>query len=181
MENFVTQADFIDNIWAISLSSSGYSDDLFVNFIAEHQYNVLIDLLGTELYNEFEAGLATIPILDKWTDLKDGVSGYTDCYGYVKNYKGLAYMLQPYIFYHWLYFNEFKQTTTGTVITLNENSVKVTEYQRKDLAFKAWNEFIKRYNDTYLYLYTNIEDYNDVDIHHKHKYNNSLLTLRTIQ
>ena len=137
---------------------SDYETTTFNTFISELQYEALIDLMGYPCYNDFETGLGVVPIDAKWTNLRDGVD-YNDCSGYLNKWRGLKYMLLPLVFSKWIEFNHYKQDITGTLISQNENSTPVDLWFLKKIANKAYNEYIKRYNEAYNFMYTNESDY----------------------
>ncbi len=72
----------------------------FKDFIEKAEEDLLINLLGYSLYKEFIAGLATGPVLQKWTDLKDGAE-YTYSEKLYK-YNGLIDFLKPAIYSLWM-------------------------------------------------------------------------------
>jgi hypothetical protein len=148
-----------------SLEFNDYNTDQFNSFVTDEQYQLLIEMLGVELYNTY----STTPTTTAWVNLRDGVNGYTNYEGYIKNWNGLAYLLTPFIFYKYMELNEFKQSITGTIIAENENSVKASEYQRKQVMYRAWNEFVKRWYECFDFLYTYNSTYTDFDLWFREK------------
>ena len=148
-----------------ALDLNEYNVEQFNEFVTEEQYKILIELIGTELYNTYSNDNG----LEAWTNLLNGVQNYTDFYGYKRNWNGLEYLLKPFIFYKYIDLNEFQQSITGTVIAENENSRKATEYERKKITYRVWNEFVKHWYECYNFLYTNEATYTDFDLWFKEK------------
>ena len=156
MINFITRTDMTGRY---SIALVGDNDvTKFNNFVTDEQYNSLIDLLGTELYNEFNAGLDEDPILDKWVNLRDGAT-YTDCNSCVQNWQGLKNMLIPLIYSLWIENIRFTLGRNGLINFNKENAASVGEYSTKKVGYRAWNEYYKKYNLAYNYLDANLSDY----------------------
>ena len=67
MNNIVTYTDMVGR-YAIALTDNN-DRTIFNDFVTTEQYKSLINLLGTELYNELNVGLNIAPMADKWNDL----------------------------------------------------------------------------------------------------------------
>ena len=80
------------------------------------------------------------------------------------------------IYSKWIEYNEYKQTRTGTVVSENQNSRKASEYEWKRLSYRTWNDYVNRYNDTYVFMYTNESDYNEVHVYHTFLNRKGLMT-----
>lgn len=173
MNNIVTITDFKGK-YAISVSE--YALDTFNDFIAEEQYDLLIDMLGADLYNDFN----TNPTNARWQNLLNGVT-YTDYNGYTQNWRGLKTLLVPYIYSKFTLENYKKQVQSGVVKPKFENSEPLNERERKEVAYEAWNNFTKIWYECYNFLYTNSSTYTDFECFFKQKYQKSLVILTGIK
>ena len=92
---------------------------------------ILEELLGAKLYNEFQTDLAILgtgsATANKWVDLLEGTTYEpADCPDEDVNYKGLRRMLK--LFIHWEYSRHYpvKRVSTGPVSINKENSSPAT-------------------------------------------------------
>jgi len=173
MNNIVSITDFKGK-YAVSISE--FAIDTFNDFITDEQYDILIDMLGAELYNDFN----TNPTEAKWTNLQDGIT-YTDYNGYFQNWRGLKVLLVPYVYSKFTLENYKKQVQSGLVKPNFENAEPLNERERKEVAYKAWNEFVKIWDECFNFLYTNNSIYVDFECFFKQKYNKSIVTLTNIR
>lgn len=148
--------------------------------IQEVQYNILIDLMGFPIYNEFETGLGIVPIPSQWTDLRDGTT-YTDYCSYLNNWQGLKYMLIPFIWTEWIENEQFKISGLGMITGKPENSDMASDFQWKTKLHDFKNEAIKRYREAYSFMYSNLEDYNDFTTFYKQKRLNQIIAKGSIR
>ena len=139
-------------------SSSGY-EARFNSMVTDNEYSILINMLGADLYNTYAADIA----LEAWTKLLDGVSGYEDFADTIRNWQGLKNMLIPYHYSKWIITDQFNSSLTGFTFNEQEHSRLLTMPQITRLANKAFDEFLKRYNECFIYLYTNLETYTEFD------------------
>lgn len=164
--------DIDDFIGQFSLSSNTYLEETFDSFVTQEQYDMLIDMLGAALYNVYDAASTTA----EWVALRDGAT-YTALDGYTYNWKGLKYLMYPFIFSKYIMFNEKKAVQSGTVKPEFENAVVLTEYELKTLSYKHWNEFVTRWNECKMFLEAKNSDdnsYEDYWIHWKRKFNKGI-------
>jgi hypothetical protein len=177
LEQITLLADFVGK-YKLGVSDSELNN--FNQFIRDEQYDLLIDILGAELYNDY----AATPTDTNWTNLLNGVDDYTGLDGYKYNWRGLKYLMQPLICAKYPQHNEFKSVEGGTVKPVFQNSEPISEFQLKKRSYKYWNEFIDRYSECYKYLYTqNSNDntkYTDFWIHHKPKFKDGILLKSSI-
>jgi hypothetical protein len=157
--NLLTNSDFTGR-YRIPLDTG--KESAFNDTITEVQYKILIDLMGYPIYKEFETGLAVVPTPEaRWTNLRDGVE-YTDYCGYLNNWRGLVYMLVPFVWVEWVENENYKVSTLGNLASLTiKNGVGATDYQWKNKLHEIRNEGVKRYNEAFTFMYTNINDYLD--------------------
>ena len=165
--------DIDDFIGRYALSTNTYSDEKFDDFVTQEQYDLLIDMFGAALYNVYDADSADV----NWVALRDGET-YTDLAGYTQNWQGLKYLMKPFIFSRWLEADHLKAVQSGVVKPQFENATAATEYQRKDFAYKRWNQFVIRWYECYNYLSTqNSNDstkYDEFWIHWKSKFKDGI-------
>ena len=161
MNNIVTYTDMVGR-YAIALTDNN-DRTIFNDFVTTEQYKSLINLLGTELYNELNVGLNIVLIADKWNDLKAGKIGYTDSYGCIRNWLGLKDMLIPLIYSKWLEYNRYQVARTGLIQFKHENAGNASEYGLKSVSYQAYNEYYAKYNEAYLFLYSNLTDYENLN------------------
>lgn len=173
MNNILTINDFTGRY---ALSISDYAIDTFNSYITDYQYNLLIDMLGAELYNDFN----TNPTSQKWIDLLNGKT-YTDCWANVQNWRGLKDLLIPYVYANFTLENYKKQVQSGVVKPKFENADILNERERKEVAFAANNEFVKKWAECFNFLYSNNADYTDFECYFKKKYFKGLTILSQIR
>jgi hypothetical protein len=154
-------------------STNTYSKEKFDSFVTQEQYDLLIDILGAGLYNTYSADNANAD----WLALLNGET-YTDCAGYVQNWQGLKYLMKPFIQSRWVESDHLKALQSGLAKSEVENATIATEYERKDYAYRRWNQFIDRYKECELFLYTknsnDSDKYTDFWIHFRPKYKNGI-------
>lgn len=175
---FVTQANFqippyqIPNLSDVSATFDAY--------IAEQEEDVLRSIMGNLFYEAFVAGLATDPdpIPERWLKLRDGDS-FNAVDGLKYKWVGMKKMLTPYIYSQWLRDNYDTLTSTGVVVSKNENSDVINPSLRITRAFNKFSDYVggdypynwlyfpcfgRSYSDTYNtlfeYLYAKHEDFN---------------------
>ena len=118
----------------------------FKDFIIMKEKEVLTKIFGPLFYNSFKTGLATDPVHEKWTRLRDGYFFEYDAnpYGWV----GIKEVLKPYVYSEWLDANTKLWSGVGMILPISENGESVSP---ADASWRAWNEFKKRsgYNEYY--------------------------------
>lgn len=160
MNNIVTSQDFKGRY---NLALTDFGEPVFNDFITEEQLNLLINILGVELYNDFN----TLPLASKWTSFKNGVTGYTDTDGEKRNWQGLKYLMIPYIYSKWIDFQNVAQSQLGTIKPKFENADPAQAVSRKRIEYDAWNEFVSRQKECYAYLWANESSFTDFDFYFK--------------
>jgi len=178
----------IDNFVSDSDMTSPYrlyfqtADDLtlFNNFVAECQYNTLLDLMGAEVYNDFASGLQEDPIPQKWLDLRDGAAFQSCRYNLDRNYRGMTYTLTPLIYAKWITRNQQFATITGTVVFDNENARQPNQRELAQYHNIAYNEFVDRYNLAYDFLLSGDYENTSCMVHRK-LIKKGLMTKNTIR
>lgn len=169
----IVDIDDLDGRYATSTNK--YSDEKFDRFVTQEQYDLLIDILGAELYNTYDDDNTNVD----WVALLDGET-YTDCAGYVQNWQGLKYLMKPFIQSRWVESDHLKAVQSGLAKTEVENAVVATEYERKDYAYRRWNQFIDRYYECRLFLRSknsnDSDKYTDYWVHFRDKFKNGIVT-----
>lgn len=128
-------------------------------YIPMYQKEMLIDLLGYDLYKAFEDGLAESVPASKWTDLKNGADYQISTINY--NWSGFANAekISPIAYYtYFKYGNEnvAHLTNSGAKVFNSENS---SSEGVSVLLVNAYNRFLKLYNDCIKFIETkNAED-----------------------
>ena len=155
MNNFVIYANFtLDR----DIPNIEKDIDGFNAYITKYQKEVLIKLLGYDLYKAFETGLAEETPEDKWTDLRDG-STYE-----VNDIKhenpGCVDIVAYYVYCKWLSDNWEQLTGVGVGNSVAENAVIVSPENKMT---KAWNKMVENYYMTYDFIIQNESDYPNLD------------------
>ena len=152
MNNFVTYSDFVGSKSIPNLSKDSTSFN--ANYIAIYQKEILIKLLGYDLYLAFETGLTAETPDAIWTNLRDGSDYLVDsikkqnpgCKGIVTNYVYCKYIT-----------NNFEQITgLGSTSANSENSTIVSPENK---IVNAWNNMIRDYYLVAYFINENLEDY----------------------
>src|SRR5688572_2490879 len=133
-------------------------------FIDRFEPEILIDLLGYEMYLDFLAALTLDPIPVKWLRLRDGAQyTYEDrvCF-----WPGLASVVSTanpenslianYVYYQLIKTDAKFLTGTGAVTSKTENSKRVSPI---DLQVSAWNKMVGLNYKLIEFLNANPEDY----------------------
>jgi len=151
MNNFVTLSDFI-NDRNIPLNSEYTAD--FTSFITKYQKEILIKLLGYDLYLAFETGMAEEEPEDKWTDLKNGSTYQVNGINYQN--PGVIDIIAYYVYCKHLSVNYEQYTTIGVTANKAENGVTVSPENK---ITNAWNNMLHYYYMVYDFLANNQTDY----------------------
>lgn len=153
MNNQVTSVDFVGSIF-LPESISG-ATDFGTNYIVKYQKEILIKLLGYDLYLAFETGLAVEPTPEtKWTDLKNGSTYQID--GINKQNIGTKKIVANYIYCKWVSENWQQLSAIGVFTAKAENS----EFASPENKYAtAWNEMINYYNNVCDFITEKESDY----------------------
>lgn len=111
----------------------------FDAFCDENEAEILKQLLGLDLYNDFIAGLNPDSVdypEEKWQKLLDGAE-YT-YNGITYEWKGMRKLLRPFIFSMWLRDNYDNYNETGVSVAKVENAEMISPALR---IVQAWNKF----------------------------------------
>lgn len=139
------------------------------DWIAERERELLIQLLGYELFAEFEEGIGSSAPSEFFTNLKNGAT-YTYGGGTYR-YNGLVDVLRPAIYSMWLDQQTYKFTSVGYVE--NTPSTSSTRIDNEPFRVQAWNDYVRKVgSDEYSckynrmgtllgFLYANTEEFDD--------------------
>ena len=133
--------------------NSSALDDISL-FIDDKVRLCLQNALGYTLWADLDSnitnGKLNVGAPAKWQNLVNGTTYVKD--GKTFAWNGLIYqsgafkssLLTPYVFYHWLEYNQSKVTGIGEVVVNSKNAINVNSNQRLT---SAWNSFVKQYQD----------------------------------
>jgi len=156
MTNFVTITDFTGDR-NIDIQDKYLTD--FNNFITKYQKEVLIKLLGYDLYLAFETGLLEDPIAAKWTNLKNGSTYQVD--GINKQNPGLIDIVAYYVYCKHVSTN-FEQYSSLGVTASNIEGGTVVSPENK--ITNGWNNMLNYYYMVYDFISNNETDYPNFEI-----------------
>lgn len=148
---------------SISIPVGTYSD--LTQFIAQYEKEVLMGLLGYDLYTEMMAAYAafiavpSVPLPVKWANL---INGAVYAYGSQNiKWNGLINsdklsFLSYYVYCQYLKAKQFPYQQTGAVQPKNENSLANDGIANHTA---SWNEFVDLYLECYKFLSQYPDDY----------------------
>ncbi len=164
---FVLYTDFNNDPY--SLSGLDKVINNFNQFIEDQEAEILKQLLGIKLYDEFIEGLEEDYPEQKWLDLRDGARYEIGANTY--EWKGLVTRtgaIVPYIYSMWLGVKWKSVSNIGVSVGKAENADMVspaTEISRGSAAFLGMigsKKFCKKENTLYGFLTTNLTDYSSL-------------------
>lgn len=159
--------DISDFIGFYKVDENFYDSDI----VEKIEEETLRDLLGNSLYDDFISDLVDDePVSQIWIDFKDGMD-YTD--ETLIHYKGISEMLVAFAFYA-LIMDANNSSSSGFTKNLNQNSRVLNEFEKRMLAFKAWNLGVNLYMQAEEYLSFYPDSYQNWD--HKTKAFKNLIT-----
>jgi len=148
---------------SISIPVGTYSD--LTQFIAQYEKEVLLGLLGYDLYIEMMAAYAafiavpSVPLPVKWANL---INGAVYTYGSQNiKWNGLINsdkisFLSYYVYCQYLKAKQFPYQQTGAVQPKNENSLANDGIANHTA---SWNNFVLLYNDCMVFIRSYPDDY----------------------
>lgn len=143
----VTLSDF--STGKFELHRGMYDNSKIQNYIDVYEKRYLIELLGVELYNEFEADLTAgggTPTEQRFIDIFNELNfDYAFC---IYQSEGIKEMLVGFIYYEYLADQINQMTPNGNVLPKGENSDRATTlyqtvYSRYNLAVKSYDTIQK--------------------------------------
>lgn len=140
-------------------------------FIETKEEELLLTLLGYELYRDLTAGLTAEAPEQKWKDLKNGKE-YNDTTGKLRKWNGLikgtppeAYsLIALYVYYWWMRDKASQTTPIGEAENKSDTSDLVSPAVKMS---RAWNEMSRWIDELFLFLESNKDVYPqwDVDVY----------------
>ena len=152
MTNFNTYLNFVGDRNIPNLNKDLTSFE--ANYNTPFQKEILIKLLGYDLYLAFEAGLIEPTVLQKWIDLRDGSTYVVDGINYQN--LGCKDMVAYYVYCKWLSNNYEQITGIGVINTTSDNAINITPENKMTI---GWNKMVDLYNNVYDFLKENETDY----------------------
>jgi len=162
MIDIVLKDDFVGR-WNVSMNKLGETD--FEDYIQSYSNEILLDLLGKELFDLFIADLTTdisghqVPQTPIYIDIFNPIDIVTNnlcCTNKAQSF-GIVDMLKCMIRFYWLRDMKYKQTISGTSVMDSENSVVI-----KSIHYgltKQFNRGIESYQIIQCYIEKNSLSY----------------------
>lgn len=151
MANLVDEDYFYGEIVIPNLNSTDKIETLEAD-ITIYQKEILIALLGYQLYTAFIAGLAADPVLQKWTDLKEGVEFSFELYGktITRKWIGLenSEMISLISDYTYFKIKEKEASRSAEIGEVNPDSENSTRSDSSDKMANAWLRMREMYGIT---------------------------------
>ena len=159
-ETYFVGEILIPNLSASADPSSSANQASIRAFIAQWEPDFLVKLLGATLYQDFVAGMATVPIPAKWAALKAAIAT-SESVG--TGATAVTYYRSPAANYVYFMFTRHMASQTGPTGELTqkfssgENSVSVIKL------VNAWNHMVADVNVIRDFLTDHQDDYPDWD------------------
>ena len=141
---FLSASNF--NVRPYKIPNLSEVEEEFDSFLENEIEDILIDLLGPDLYAAFVDGMSVSSPEDRWANLYNG-----DTYTYLDRkytWKGMEKMLIPYVFAKWLKADFDNYGGNGITIAKMENSESISPNRR---FCNAWNEFAEIAGEKYCF------------------------------
>lgn len=146
--------DFEDSEFNIPVDS--YGEGELETCIDKHEQNILIDLLGIELYKLFKADLTGTPEEPQntpYTTIFEEI--LVEINGCNVHSEGINKMLIQFIYYYFMVDQQHSKRVIGGRNTKAENSDPNSSYNLND----AFNQGVKNFNAIQFYINNNISDF----------------------
>lgn len=150
----IAKTDFVGEIQLSAISTNTNLD----YSIDQLEKEVLIKLLGIELYTAFAAGLEEETVLQKWTDLKDGKAFDHEDYDYKINFGGVKKMALYYIYSQHI-LNNLQNTPLGSGHVQSKNIINANNQRLKNESNRIYNKFRNEFLIAQTFIRQNISDY----------------------
>ena len=137
MDPLITVKDF-KNPMLVYAESTGVTDTFFEEVVQRYQKKILLDILGRQLYNEFDAAYkAGLTSGTFWYRFYNGYDYTVDSIEY--NYLGIKGVLVGFIFYYWMASKKSQLARDGHTLQNYEESQK---YMPQELMEESWNDAV---------------------------------------
>ncbi len=127
-------------------------NDHINSFIERNESDILVDLLGQELYDLFKASINPGPVDQIYQDLIDPLIPYTGCQ--LKS-KGMKDMLLCLVWFEIVRSDGYRQSENGAVM----NNSEVSSPLNLSFVFKNYNSGVGSYKAIQAYIRQNSEVY----------------------
>ena len=150
------------------LHTGMYDQAKLIEYIDRYEPQYLRQLLGVDLYNEFEADLilgAGVPTETRFLVIFDELNfDYSYC---IYQSKGMKDILLGFIYFEYVRDLDNQMTSIGNVLPKGENSDRVTSLDTR--MWERYNESIKSYQAIQKYICRNTESYDYDKFNGRHK------------
>jgi len=154
----LTQTDFQTGIYQVS--SSDQSSAELTESIDRIEDEILTDLLGIELKNAYDVGIAVLPTPDqKWLDLRDGKEYEDTPSGITVEYKGFKDLLKPFTYSDFIKKMRTQNTAFGQSKIGARNSAKISKIEVLNESKEAYNLGLSQYAQAERFISENKDDY----------------------
>lgn len=137
MDPLIEITDF-SNPMLVYAKTTGATDTYFDEVVQRYQKKILLDILGRQLYNEFDAAYTAGLVADTfWYRFYNGYDYTVDSVEY--KYLGIKEVLVGFIFYYWMASKKSTLSEDGHTIADYEESSK---YMPQELMEEAWNDAV---------------------------------------
>jgi hypothetical protein len=145
----ISDEDFIGK-WELAKNN----DDKIDDYIQEYEEQYLVELLGKELFDLFEADLTTgIPATQIYKDIFDPFS--IEINQAIVTSKGMKKMLLGLIYFQYVKDNKTKQTMNGAV----SQQTEVSTPSDNTFLYQRYNDAVRTYQAIQIYINDNIDIY----------------------
>lgn len=149
----IVKSDFVGKY---SLATSTKGNDNINDYIERYEEQILLELLGIELFDLFKAdvdGVTRLPITDIYLDLYNKIN-FMYCERLYTSF-GLKNILLAIIYFYYIRDNVTKQTVNGDVKIQTE----VSQQANQTYLLLRYNEAIQSYNAIQRYCLVNKDVY----------------------
>lgn len=159
MSRFVSISDFENGL--LNIPTTRFTENKLQSIIDEQEVDVLTDLLGCELYEEFISDYDNVPV-DEFSEDRFKKIYEPFCLDsnlcHVFRSKGIKDMLMHVIYFEYMRKLDTSKRSTGHVKEINDNSEKVPANHAG--LFNKYNKAIVTYKAIQFYIVYNPDSYN---------------------
>ncbi len=143
----------------VCIATNVYTESELQDYIDKYEEEILIDLLGCDLYNLFVADLVSgVPQTQIYLDIYNKFCIDED-YCHIWKSEGMVKMLEYMIFFYYVRDQKVKQSNEGNVVSMAEASRESTFTESN--IYRNYNQGIKSYCAIQWYICDNSNDYPD--------------------
>ena len=152
-------SDNIDNYFA---GEFAYDKDKLMNFlpyIDKIEKQIIVDVIGNDLAQQFFENLQNgLPVSEKWNEFVAGITYQED--DYFATYKGILEMLQYFILYNLIMFQEPVNSEIGRLDLQSLYAQNQSNIKKEIDANGYYNNAISLFNDVYVFFEDRNIDFN---------------------